>query len=456
MAKPPINYNAEDAVYSDDHGAWYEEVPRSVSRFAVLGLVLLLLTFGGFGTWAFRAPLAAAVISQGSFVATGRNKIVQHLEGGIIKEIAVREGDVVQAGDLILRLDETAASANERELFLRRARLEATEARLIAENERRSLLEFPLPLLEARGLDNEVATILDGQLLAFRVGRSALDNDLRLLERNIEALTIRGVGYERQLGSHELQVELLQEELEAKEELLSKGLSRRSEVAALKRTLIEAEGQIGRIEAEIGEVSQIKQKYEGQIEKTLGEYRQTALRDLQKIQAELDSIREKERTAQNVRERIDVVAPVTGTIVRLHYHTAGGVIETGRAIAEILPADEPLIIEVQIPRNDIDSVNAGQEATVRLIALNQRTTPVLRGEVFYVSADSITDNSTGTLQEVYVARVSLPTEQIRRVPGFTPTPGMPTEIMIQTESRTFAQYLAKPIKDSMIRAFREQ
>jgi HlyD family secretion protein len=151
-----------------------------------------------------------------------------------------------------------------------------------------------------------------------------------------------------------------------------------------------------------------------------------------------------------------VLAPVSGTVVRLYYHTAGGVVESGRPILEILPESEPLIIEVQIPRNDIDSVRTGQPATVRLTALNQRTTPVLNGEVFYVSADSITDTSTGVPAEVYVARISLSVDEIRRVRQFTPTPGMPAQIMIQTAERTFAQYLAKPIADSMTRAFREQ
>ncbi len=150
------------------------------------------------------------------------------------------------------------------------------------------------------------------------------------------------------------------------------------------------------------------------------------------------------------------MAPVAGTVVRLYYHTAGGVIETGKAILEILPAGEPLIIEAMVSRTEIDSVRTGQHATVHLTALNQRTTPVLDGEVFYLSADAIAESAGGDVREVYLARVSLPPDQIARVPGFTPTPGMPAEIMIQTEERTFAQYLAKPVVDSMSRAFREQ
>ncbi len=434
---------------------WYASVPRSIKWHVIISFSLMLLTFGGFGLWAFQAPLAAAIIAQGSFVATGQNKIVQHLEGGIIREINAREGDHVKAGQVLVRLDQTAAAASERELGLRQARLEASEARLLAQYNRKEVLVYP-EALQAERADNEIAAILDGQMISFQVAESALKNDIGLLQRNIEALNMRRVGYETQLDAQTRQLTVLQTEMATKNKLLDRGLVRSSEVLSIQLALIEAEGQIGRLKAEVDEIAQVDLKYGQQIEQTLDRYRQLALDNLQTIQSELDSVREKSRTAVNVRERSDVLAPVSGTVVRLYYHTGGGVIESGRPILEILPESEPLIIEVQIPRNDIDSVRAGQPATVRLTALNQRTTPVLNGEVFYVSADSITDTSTGIPTEVYVARISLSANEIRRVGHFTPTPGMPAQIMIQTAERTFAQYLAKPIVDSMTRAFREQ
>jgi HlyD family type I secretion membrane fusion protein len=434
---------------------WYASVPRSIRWHVLVSFFLMIVTFGGFGIWAFKAPLAAAIIAQGSFVATGQNKIVQHLEGGIIQEINVREGDHVNAGQILLRLDQTAAANSEREFALRQARLEATEARLLAQYNRKEVLEFPAHLTAAR-VDNEIDAILNGQMVAFQVAEAAVKSDIGLLQRNIEALDIRKIGYSTQLNAQNRQLAILGSLLDDKKSLLDRGLVRQSDVSSIQLTLIEAEGQIGRLEAEVDEISQISLKYEQQIAQTLGRYGQTALDNLQTIQSELDGVREQARTAVNIRERADVLAPVSGTVVRLYYHTAGGVVESGRPILEILPESEPLIIEVQIPRNDIDSVRTGQPATVRLTALNQRTTPVLNGEVFYVSADSITDTSTGVPAEVYVARISLSVDEIRRVRQFTPTPGMPAQIMIQTAERTFAQYLAKPIADSMTRAFREQ
>jgi HlyD family secretion protein len=200
----------------------------------------------------------------------------------------------------------------------------------------------------------------------------------------------------------------------------------------------------------------VKNRYGAQIEQTVSERQSAALDELQLVQSELESVREQVRRAENVLQRSAVVAPVSGTVVTLHYHTAGGVIESGKAIAEILPTGEPLIIEVSVPRTEVDVVQQGQMATVRLTGLNARTTPILEGEVYYVSADAILDRRQEMPQEVYIARVSVSPEQLDRVRGFAPAPGMPAEIMIQTEARTFFQYLIKPITDSMNRAFREQ
>ncbi|MBZ9604362.1 HlyD family efflux transporter periplasmic adaptor subunit [Phyllobacterium sp. KW56] len=176
---------------------------------------------------------------------------------------------------------------------------------------------------------------------------------------------------------------------------------------------------------------------------------------MQSAEAELDTIREQTRQAASVLDRTVVKAPVSGTVIRLYYHTSGGVIETGKPIVEILPTGVPLIIEAQIPRMQIDEVKEGQEAHVRLSGLNQRTTPIINGRVDYVSADSMADTTSAQKQDIYLARISIPANELARIRGFTPTPGMPADILIQTHERTFFEYLAKPVIDSMSRAFRE-
>ncbi|WP_170335360.1 HlyD family type I secretion periplasmic adaptor subunit [Ruegeria arenilitoris] len=443
-----------ELVRVEDSAVWYSEVPRSINRLVFIGIIMLIVCFGGFGVWSFRAPLAAAVIAQGSFVATGRNKIVQHLEGGIIEDILVTEGEAVQAGQVLMTLDQTSAEANERELFIRKIRLQAMVERLLAEYGEQEKLTFSNDLVEASD-DVEVMTILDSQRLSFEVSRKTLLNDIALLERNMEALKIRASGFEAQLSSMQRRQDILQEEYDTKNSLFEKGLVRKGDLNTIRRVQAEADGQLARLKAETAEVNQMLLKYEEQISRTRSAYREAALDELGVIEADLESVREKARQARSVLDRAVVRAPVTGTVVRLHYHTPGGVIETGEQIAEILPADAPLIIEAQIPRTEIDSVVTGQNATVRLVALNQRTTPVLSGEVFYVSADALLEEAAGVPQEVYLARISLTPDEMERVRGFVPTPGMPAEIMIQTEERTFAAYIAKPVVDSMSRAFRE-
>ncbi len=435
---------------------WYSEVPRSIRGHVMAGLLIAAVTFGGFGTWAATAPLAAAVIAQGSFVATGENKIVQHLEGGIIEEILVNEGDHVKKGDPLFRLDGTAAQVQERQLFLRQARLEAIVTRLKAQIDGHTELVLPAIIADNMG-DQDISSIADSQTTAFNAANTRLEAEIGLLRQNIEALEFRKLGYQRQKDSMAEQLHFLSEELDGKMTLFNKGLTRKTEINAIQRAMADAKGQIGRLDAEISETDAQIVKHQQQIDQAVSEMKEAALDELQSMEAELDAVREQSREAQDVLRRSTINAPVSGVVVRMYYHTAGGVIETGKKILEIVPSDIPLIIETQIQRKDIDAVKAGQDATVRLIALNQRTTPVLNGNVFYVSADSLADSTTPLEQkEVYLARIQLPPSELARVRGFTPTPGMPVEVMIQTAERTFIDYLTKPIRDSMSRAFMER
>jgi HlyD family secretion protein len=407
---------------TSDPDGLYDRVPRSVRGHLIFGLVLLVLSFGGFGAWAFRAELSAAVMAPGSFVATGRNK--------------------------------TAAIANQRELELRRARLEAISARLRAEYSGAGTLVFAGFLLDH---DNEpaFAAIMAEQSAAFRAARARLDGEVVLLQSNIAASESRILGYRDQLTAVETQLALLRDDHLARDTLLQRGLVRRSEVNALARAIADAEGEAGRLKSLIAETEEAIQKARSEIEQALNRHAQTALDESQGIEAELDSVREQSLKAQDIVARAQITSPVSGTIVRMYYHTAGGVIEPGKPIMEILPRDAPLIVETQISRSDIDAVEIGQKAAVRLSSLNQRTTPVLEGTLVYVSADALTTQSNGTAQEIYIARIDLAPAELRRIRGFNPTPGMPAEVMIETSARTFAQYLIKPIEDSLSRAFRE-
>ncbi|MDB5473211.1 MAG: secretion protein HlyD, partial [Devosia sp.] len=373
---------------------------------------------------------------------------------GIIKALLVREGDSVVEGEDLIQLDETAARANARQMKLRSLRLEGIMARLQAESHGLDSYIPPPAILAALG-DPEVKAINDSQSDNFSSAHTKLATQIQVLEQNISALQFQRDGSSAQIASMQNQYELFAEDFARQSQLLEKGLVTRSALNVLQRAMADAEGDISRLKAEVQSADAQITRFRREMDQARDTAKQAALDEMQSIEAEFDAVREQIRQADNVLSRTSVKAPVSGTIVRMYYHTAGGVIESGRPILEILPSEVPLIIEAQIPRMQIDQVRKDQVASVRLSALNQRTTPMLEGKVYYVSADAIADASGATGSEVYIARVSVEPEQLALVRGFTPTPGMPAEILIQTHERTFFEYLSKPVSDSMARAFRE-
>lgn len=435
---------------------WFATIPRSGRWPTLGGILVLLLTFGGFGFWSATAPVAGAVIASGTFVVTGQNKIIQHLEGGIIKEILVKEGDVVEKGETLIRLDETATEANLRRLILRHVRLQAMEARLNAEARGQEKMELP-DAVTALASDPDVKPIIEGQLLAFQTRKSKFDSEIVVLKRGIDALKARIDGGKTQFQAVADQQDIYSEEVGAKQKLLKKGYVAKTEILKIIRAQANLRGESGRLLADIGDSEQRIARAEAQIQQAFYEMAQTAIEELHRVSAEIDDVREQIRAARDVLNRLNIEAPVRGVVVRLQYHTAGGVIEGGKSVMEILPMLDDLIIQVQVQPKDIANVRIGQKAMVRLSGLNQRTTPMLAGDVVYVSADALPNELRGTksLSDIYIARIKLAPHEVARVKDFSPTSGMPAEIYIRTLDRTFLDYLLEPIKNSMSRAFRE-
>jgi HlyD family secretion protein len=435
---------------------WYSEVPRSIRLHSFSGLAILLASFGGFGYWAATAPLSAAVIAQGSFVATGNNKIIQHLEGGIIKDLMVNEGDVVHEGDVLLTLDPTAATANERALTLRRLRLETVTSRLKAEAQGVSQFAIPETVKKQAG-DPDVQAIIQSQNIIFHSRLEKLEEQLDLIDKNIASLDFRNKGYAGQRQAFVTQLSLLTEEQTSRQKLADAGVMRRTDLLAIQRAVADAMGELARLDSEINESESQVAKYRQEAVIAINANKQSALDALETAESDLESVREQAREASEILGRTVIRSPVGGTVVRAYYHTAGGVITTGKPIMEILPNNVPLIIEAQVLRTSIDQLHEGETASVRLSSLNRRTTPVLDGKVFYVSADSIQEDGANAAQrDVYVVRVQISPEELQRIPGFHPVPGMPADVLIATSHRTFFEYLAKPVVDSMSHAFKER
>jgi HlyD family secretion protein len=413
----------------------------------------------GFGVWGNTAPIAGAVVASGVFVATGQNKIIQHLEGGVIREIFVREGDTVEAGQLLLELDDTAARAELQRLFLRRIRLTAIDARLQAEMKEENEVTWPSEVAQWMASTPEVKEIVGSQQMTFTARRNNLNSDIKSIQESINALEERIQGSRVQLDAARRQIVLLDEEIVTKDRLVQAGLVRKPELMVLQRSKANLEGEVGRI---IGDIGDAKERIARALEQINGVRKtaiKTAVEQMHEIRGELADVRERMLTAKGVLDRVRVTAPVSGVVVKLRYHTRGGVVEAGKNIMELLPLKDELIIEARLRPQDIDSVKHGQTAMVRLTALNQRITPMVSADVVYLSADTLADEKKSQQvgpTDIYIVRVKLNSEESRDIPGFSPTPGMPAEVYIKTSERTFFQYIVRPIHDSMMRAFRER
>lgn len=436
---------------------WYHDVPRNARWATLFGATVMTATVMGFGVWGNTAPISGAVIATGVFTTTGQNKTIQHLEGGVIGKILVREGDVVESGQPLIMLDDVAPRAELRRLHLRQMRAEAIETRLRAEAAGQDSLTFP-PHLTAAATDPDIAALLTSQRATFEARRANVASDITTYQKSIDGLEERIAGSKVQLTALHQQAELLKEELEGKTALLARGYIRKPEVLALQRSAANIQGEIGRITGDVGDSRERIARSLEQMEGVRKQAIKVASEQLQDISAELNDVRERSRAMRNQLERTRITAPVKGTVVKLRYHTPGGVIEPGKSIMEIVSLQDELIIEARVRPQDIDKIRHSQTATVRLTALNQRTTPMAEGTVVYISADALPDDKMRAIPsapDIYVVRVKLKSTSLALIHGFEPTPGMPAEVYIQTTERTFFEYLMQPLRDSMARAFRE-
>ena len=442
---------------------WHRGVPAGVRRPILIGAAILLLCVGGFGVWTAFAPLQGAVVVSGSFVATGQNKHVQHLEGGILREALVKEGDLVEVGQPLFRLDATAASSKLRRLVLRNHRLLIMKSRLEAEIDGKASFRMPDELTAEAG-DPEIRSIFERQAVELRARRSKTATEEEVLRKEIAGLQESVGGYAAQAQSTKQRMALFAEELRDKQRLLAQQLVRRTEILALQRSEAALTGELGELLARVADARERMARAEQQIAQLRSAAAQKTIEDMRATETELDDLQEQIRAARDVVNRIDVRAPVRGIVVKLHQHTSGGVIAPGAVILELLPVNDELIIEARLNPSEIWHVKTGQQALVRLSALNQRLTPMVEGKVVYLSADAVGSQygarSKGEpdvpQRPSYVVRVRLSEQDVHsKVQTFQPTPGMPADVFIKTGERTFFDYIMRPVWDSFSRAFRE-
>ncbi len=428
--------------------------PRPPTRFAtVFGLVALVVFLGGFGAWSALAPLSEAAAGPGVIKVEGNRRTIQHLEGGIVREILVRDGDRVRAGDVLMRLDDVAAGAQLQALDAQRLFLVAQDARLTAELASAPAVAWPEELL-ARRNDPRVADAIAGQTALFIARRTAFESNQQVLATRIDQLRASTESARSQLVSQERQMALIREEMRGVAELLRLGLERRPRLLALQRAEASLVGNrddiIGQIQRNEASLAENQAQMRAQDDMRRSEYS----KEQREVRDRLAEVDERLRQARDVASRRDIVSPVSGTVLRQRFFTVGGVVRPGDPVLDIVPSEDRLIAEVQVSPTDIDVVHPGLLAEVRLPAFKQRLVPYLHGKVTFVSADAVFDERTRTSH--YRANVAIDDEQLARLRGVELTPGMPVEVMILVGERTFWQYITQPLRDSFARAFREQ
>jgi HlyD family secretion protein len=429
------------------------EIRRSFDGELRTGLRVLLVAGTAIGGWATLMPLAGAVVVPGNLVVESNVKTVQHPTGGVVAEIAVRDGARVRSGDLLVRLDPTQARASlqvvAKQLDDSRVRI----ARLLAE---RGSLPAPVlsPALEKRSADADFQVLLASEQALFKARASARESQKELLNSRIVQLGEEVSGIDAQLTSKVAQLDLIAGELTGVQELFDKRLVPLTRLTTLQRERARIEGERGQLLSAVAETKAKIGEAQLQIVRADQDFRTEVMKDLGEAQSKEAELSERGIAARDTLDRIELRAPTPGVVHQLAVHTVGGVIRAGDTVLQIVPDSENLLVEARLQPNDIDQVRTGQKAFVRLSAFNQRVTPQLIGEVSYVSADTSHDQQTNAAY--FSVRVTLPEQERRKLAGLQLVAGMPAEVFMQTGSRSMISYLVKPITDQLARAFVER
>ncbi|WP_262029037.1 HlyD family type I secretion periplasmic adaptor subunit [Microvirga sp. Mcv34] len=418
----------------------------------IAGLATIFLGLGGLTTWAFSAHLDSAAIATATVVVDSKRKTISHLEGGILKTLLAHEGEVVKAGQPLLRLDDTRAKAELEQLRSRRLGLEARLVRLRAEQAGLNDLTFPDALLQAGGPTAE--DILSAERKYFTARREMFERRVDIQRKTIAQQVAELEAVKSQTEANTRQAELLDRELKAIAGLVEKGYAPRPRLTEMQTRESQLKGNAGELLSRKAKAEQAKAAAELEILSLGNDFQQQVASDIQTAQLELADTVGRIDAATDILRRVEIVSPEKGIVTNIRSHTLGSVIGAGQPILDIVPENEPLIVEAKIGLRDVDSVRVGAPVQIRLTAYNSRSTPPLAGKLTYLSADQQMDDRNN--YAYFVARAEIAPESLKANSKVTLYPGMPAEVLIVNKPRRAVDYLLAPITESFDRAFREE
>jgi HlyD family secretion protein len=430
---------------------------RTIRKLNLIGLSAVALLVLGIGTWAALAQLSGAVIAPGFVVVESNIKKVQHPNGGIVGQIFVKEGSVVEEGQIVVRLDDTVPRAN---LGIVRSQLDellARQARLTAERDNAGAIVFPEELTGRSG-ERQVAAAVGGEQKLFESRRQSRLGQRALLKERVAQIEEEVRGLASQRKAKETEIGLIAHELKGVSELFQKNLVSIVRYMALQRDHAKLEGEHGQFTADIARARGRINEIELQIIQIDKDFTTEVLKELRDIDGRIAELKERLIAAIDQLRRIDIRAPQNGTVLQLGVHTVGGVIGAGETIMLIVPQQDQLVVEARVAPVDIDQIVKGAPVQVRIMAGNQRTTPSVNGVVAHISADLTREAATAgqPTQAYFLTRVSLSEESLKSLGELKLVPGMPAEALIETGVRTPLEFLLKPLQEQIARTFRER
>lgn len=445
-----------EVIYSNtlDNDAEIKEVTNAMRPMVKFGAMIVGVLFGGFLLWSYGISLDSAAVAPGTIVASSSNKTVQHLEGGIVEAVYVKEGDKVKVDQPLVKLRDTLARAKD---FISTAGLKqelAAQARLVAERESKDKIEFG-ELPELAKTDQELAKILENQENLFQSKRKMLENQTAIFNERIDQNTKVIMGLQAQASAADSQMQLIKEELTMVEQLFQKGLATKPRLLALKRNYHDLEGNKGNYIAQIARSEETISEMKQQINTLKSNALKESLSELDTVQQKISELEGQQKATSDILKRTIIKAPQSGTVANLKVHTLGGVIAPGGPIMDVVPDTDELLVEAHASPKDIDIIHVGMPAKVMLTAYRVRYVPRVEGKVVTVSADRSVDDKTGNAY--YKVLVKVDEAALKKLSAHVELKsGMPAEVFMIAEKSTFLDYLIDPIVQTFRHAFKEQ
>ena len=428
--------------------------PWSAKRLLFVGFLTLVALVAGIGTWSVKAKIAGAIVSSGLMEVASNRQVVQHPEGGVVSEINVEDGDLVAAGEVLLRLDATLLRSElaiaEGQLF----EIMARQSRLKADRDGEAEIVYGDELLTLAASDKGVRELIEGQTRLFAARQISLAEETAQLSERVKQVLNQIKGTEVQLTAIRRQRKLILNDLSAQEELLAQGLTQAAQVSTLQREEASLSGRIGELEANIAQAHGQIAEIEISILRLKSATREEAITTLRDLQYSELGLRQERLSLRERISRLEIRAPRSGVVYGMQIHALRSVVTAAEPVLFIVPQDTSLVTTARIAAKDIDQVETGQSASLRFSAFDMRTRPEIDGSVVKISADIFTDDGTGA--SFYFVELLPNVGEIEKLNGKTLLPGMPVEVFIKTGDRSPLEYIVKPLAGYFSRAFREE